>query len=284
MLSAARGLGLRSLLRDEMWEDARPRDAARNANKARLWPLVDLSVSAYLAIGTHNAAYYRALGVRAEKIFSMPYAVDNAWFQRRIASAAQASADLRRRLNIGASQLVFLQPAKLLPHKRPLLSLEAFAQLKRDGLESQAVLLLAGDGSERAQLENRIEHLQLGNVRLLGFQNQAEMAALYGLADVCLLPSQWEPWGLAVNEAMNGGCAIVASDRVGAAPDLVRTGINGVVVPHDDVAALIAALRRLIASPQRTREMGNASLTIIAGWSFEQDVAGLRQALKLPRS
>ena len=281
MLSAARALGLRTLLRDEMWEDARPRDAARNANKARLWPLVDLSVSAYLAIGQHNANYYEALGVKREKIFSVPYAVDNAWFRRRIANQAQRSAELRQSLNIAPEQIVFLQPAKLQEHKRPVLSVEAFAQLKREGLADRAVLLLAGDGTEREKLESKIRDAGLSNVHLLGFQNQAEMAALYGLADVCLLPSQWEPWGLAINEAMNGGCAIIASDRVGSAPDLVRDS-NGIVVPHDDQAALTTAIRTLATSPDATRRMGQASLDIIAGWGFDQDVAGLRQALKLP--
>jgi glycosyltransferase involved in cell wall biosynthesis len=144
------------------------------------------------------------------------------------------------------------------------------------------MLLLAGDGPEREVLETRIAELELRNVQLLGFQNQAEMAALYGLADVCLLPSQWEPWGLAVNEAMNGGCAIVASDRVGAAVDLVRTGVNGTVVPHDNQAALNGAVRMLATSPDTTRRMGQASLAIIDTWGFEQDVAGLRAALRLP--
>jgi glycosyltransferase involved in cell wall biosynthesis len=211
----------------------------------------------------------------------MPYAVDNAWFRRRIAQAAQRSAELRETLNIGDGRLVFLQPAKLQAHKRPRLSVEAFAQLKRDGLADRAMLLLAGDGSERGALEQTIAAEGLDNVRLLGFQNQAEMAALYGLADVCLLPSQWEPWGLAVNEAMNGGCAVIASDRVGAAPDLVQHGVNGLVVPHDDQPALSAAISRLAIAPEGTRRMGRASLEIIDGWSFEQDVAGLRQALKL---
>jgi glycosyltransferase involved in cell wall biosynthesis len=281
-LSMARALGLRTMLRDEMWEDARPRDTTRSANKARLWPLVDLSVSAYLAIGTHNAAYYKSLGVDAGKIFSVPYAVDNAWFRRRIANVTERSNQLRATLGIAPQEIVFLQPAKLQSHKRPLLSVEAFAQLKRDGLEDRAMLLLAGDGPEREVLETRIAELELRNVQLLGFQNQAEMAALYGLADVCLLPSQWEPWGLAVNEAMNGGCAIVASDRVGAAVDLVRTGVNGTVVPHDNQAALNGAVRMLATSPDTTRRMGQASLAIIDTWGFEQDVAGLRAALRLP--
>ncbi len=281
-LTAARTLGLRTLLRDEMWEDARPRDTTRSANKARLWPLVDLSVSAYLAIGAHNAAYYKALGVKADKIFSVPYAVDNAWFRRRIANAQSRSEELRRGLGVAADQIVFLQPAKLQTHKRPLVSIDAFAQLTREGLQDRALLLLAGDGEERKAAEAKVAEQGLTNVRLLGFQNQAEMAALYGLADVCLLPSQWEPWGLAINEALNGACAVIVSDRVGSAPELVNEGVNGAIVPHDNLAALTDAVRRMTLAPEQTRRMGHASLAIVDGCSFEQDVAGLRQALRLP--
>ena len=76
-------------------------------------------------------------------------------------------------------------------------------------------------------------------------------------------------------------CAVIASDRVGAAADLVQHGVNGLVVPHDSQTALTAAMRRLVTAPEETRRMGRASLAIIDGWSFEQDLAGLRQALKL---
>jgi len=251
MLAAARALGLRTLLRDDVWLDARPRDAAWSANKARLWPLIDVSVSAYLAVGTQNAAYYELLGANASKIFVLPYAVDNAWFRRRIAAARAHGEELRRTLAIGREQIVFLLPAKLLAHKQPMLAVESFARLQAEGLGNRAMLLLAGDGPERDVLEARIKSFNLENVRLLGFQNQAEMAALYGLADVCLLPSQWEPWGLAINEAMNGACAILASDRVGAAADLVHEGVNGAVVPHGDAAALTDAIRRLTLAPDQ---------------------------------
>ena len=117
------------------------------------------------------------------------------------------------------------------------------------------------------------------DVRFLGFVNQRELPAFYDLCDVFLLASWREPWGLVVNEAMNAGRAIVASDQVGSAPDLVRPGVNGAIVPAGDEAALAAALADITADPQRCREMGEASRRLIAGWGFEQDVAGLKQAL-----
>ena len=67
---------------------------------------------------------------------------------------------------------------------------------------------LAGTGSEA--------------VRFLGFKNQSELPAYYDLCDVFVMPTVFEPWGLVVNEVMNAGKAVIASDQVGCAPDLVR--------------------------------------------------------------
>jgi glycosyltransferase involved in cell wall biosynthesis len=119
----------------------------------------------------------------------------------------------------------------------------------------------------------------LDTVRFLGFRNQQELPLLYAMADLLVLPSIREPWGLVVNEAMAAGCAILASDRVGAAKDLVRDGVNGAVFPAGSVPALAEALERLFADSNRLAEMGRQSRAMIEHWSFNEDVAGLRAAL-----
>jgi glycosyltransferase involved in cell wall biosynthesis len=96
---------------------------------------------------------------------------------------------------------------------------------------------------------------------------------------VFVMPSALEPWGLVVNEAMNAGRAIIVSDRVGCAPDLIRNGENGFAFRAGDVSDLSRMLREVLVSPLRYAEMGRRSLEIINGWSFEEDVVGLRAAL-----
>jgi len=119
----------------------------------------------------------------------------------------------------------------------------------------------------------------LDGVRLLGFQSQAELGALYDLADLFVLPSERESWGLVVNEAMNGGCAVIVNDRIGAGADLVSGGDNGFIYPVGDVAALATALRSALRDPARLAAMGAKSRDMIGRWSFGEDVAGLKQAL-----
>jgi glycosyltransferase involved in cell wall biosynthesis len=82
-----------------------------------------------------------------------------------------------------------------------------------------------------------------------------------------------------INEVMCAGRAVIASDRVGAAADLVRPGENGDLFRVNEAGDLARALREVLTDPQRLAAMGRRSLDIIDRWSFAEDIAGLRQAL-----
>ncbi|MBX3500135.1 MAG: glycosyltransferase family 4 protein [Alphaproteobacteria bacterium] len=274
---AARSAGVRVLLRDEANGIGQAHPGARAAIKRALFGLIDRLVDRYLTIGTLNEAHYRDLGIDPAKFTPMGYAVDNAWFRARIAEAAANRETLRRSLDLAPGRPVALYAAKLIERKAPLDLVEAFAAATRDG---EAVLLMAGDGELRARIEARIAQLDAaGRIRLLGFQPQRQLAALYELCDLFVLPSQHETWGLVVNEVMNAGRPVIASDRVGSARDLVRDGVNGFVYPFGDVAALTGRLRASLADRDRLAAMGRQSLNIIDGWGFEQNLAGLKSAL-----
>jgi glycosyltransferase involved in cell wall biosynthesis len=280
-LAEAKALGLKLLLRDEATAISLPRSPARQAAKRAFFTGLRQLVDGYLAIGSLNRAYYEAQGVPARRLFSMPYAVDNERFAAAAALAAPERDQRRAALGLAPGRPILLFAGKLTPIKAPDVSLGALARLKAAASAGRSpYLLFVGDGPLRPALESEAAARGLADdVRFIGFQNQRELPAFYDLCDVFLLPSRREPWGLVVNEAMNAGRAIVASDQVGSAPDLVRPGVNGAIVPAGDEAALAAALADIVADPQRCRAMGEASRRLIAGWGFEQDVAGLKQAL-----
>ncbi len=94
------------------------------------------------------------------------------------------------------------------------------------------------------------------------------------MADVLVLPSEREPWGLVVNEAMACATAVITSDQGGCAGDLV-TDDCGTVFPNGDENGLAAALSRCL---RNSDAMGRAARKAIRKWSFEEDVRGLRQA------
>ena len=102
-----------------------------------------------------------------------------------------------------------------------------------------------------------------------GFLNQTEIPLAYAASDLFVLCSSNETWGLVVNEAMNFGLPIVVSDRVGCSSDLVKTGWNGFVIPHQDVDALASALGSLIEDKKIRREFGLRSLELVAKYSVK---------------
>jgi glycosyltransferase involved in cell wall biosynthesis len=106
------------------------------------------------------------------------------------------------------------------------------------------------------------------------------MPLAYAAADLFVLPSRHEPWGLVVNEAMNFSLPIIASDRVGCGPDLVRPGVNGEVFDHRSVNALEPVLGRLIGEPARLSALGHASLEIIQGWGLRETAKGITAAVE----
>lgn len=274
---AAKSAGVRVLLRDETNAIGQARSGARAVAKRMAFGLIDRLVDSYLTIGALNDAHFRDLGIDPAKFTPVGYAVDNDWFQARIAEAAVNREALRQSLGLAPGRPIALYAAKLIDRKAPLDLVEAFAAATR---ASEAVLLMAGDGELRARVEARIAELDAGeHIRLLGFQPQRQLAALYDLCDLFVLPSERETWGLVVNEVMNASRPIIASDRVGSARDLVRDGVNGFVYPFGDIAALTARLRESLADRERLAAMGRESRRIIEGWGFDQNIAGLKSAL-----
>ena len=165
--------------------------------------LADVSIST-------GAALLRSLGTEEERLVVTPYVVDNDWWTREAARADPAA--VRREWNVPESAAVALFCAKLQPWKRPHDVLRAFAKAGAP----QAHLVYAGEGPLRGELEAEAKSLGIAaNVRFLGFRNQSQLPAVYRAADLLVLPSEYEPFGVVVNEAMLCGCPVAVSDRVG---------------------------------------------------------------------
>jgi glycosyltransferase involved in cell wall biosynthesis len=273
VIASASMLGIPVLLRAESTLHDRPRPGAKLLAKELFFHGLKPQVSAVLAIGEANARYWRHYFGEDMPIFRVPYAVDNTFFQRRAAEAASRRDELRSELGLEPGRPVILFASKLQERKRCADLVAAHQML----LQPRPYLLIAGEGEERRRLEEQAS----GNreIRFLGFRNQTELPRLFDLCDVFVLPSRHEPWGLVVNEAMNAARAVIVSDDVGCQEDLVREGETGAVFPVGDVAGLRDALLRVIGVPGAAAKMGAAGRTRIEGFSFEQDIAGLRQAL-----
>jgi N-acetyl-alpha-D-glucosaminyl L-malate synthase BshA len=119
-----------------------------------------------------------------------------------------------------------------------------------------ARLVMVGDGPEKPRAEQLARTLGVAkHVLFLG--NQEVMEELLPMADVFLLPSSTESFGLVALEAMSAGVPVVASS-VGGLPELVESGVTGYLAPVDDLEAHVAAVLSLLTDDARRRRFGRA--------------------------
>ena len=285
----AKALGIPVAMRAEPWLQGRPRNGLTLLAKKIYFAAIEWLVDGVLCIGTRNRAYWWHYFGDRVPLFDVPYAVDNDYFQQRALEASLTRGDLRTELGLESGRPVILFASKLQNRKRCGDLLEAYRWLVEGGgglptSENPDVghpvpyLVIVGDGEMRAQLER--DAAGLDGVRFCGFRNQSELPRFFDLATVFVLPSRHEPWGLIVNEVMNAGRAVIVSNEVGCQPDLITDGVEGLVYPVGDVSALAEALRRVVWTPGLAERMGVAGLERISGWSFEEDVAGLKAAVQ----
>ena len=235
--------------------------------KRLAWPLLFRLADQVIVPSSGTRDLMRSLGLPDDRITLTPYVVDNDWWLAQSAGVDRAAV----RASWGASpdDTVILFCAKLQPWKRPSDLLRAFAKTKME----RGLLVFAGEGPLRSSLQAEADALGVGGrVRFLGFANQTQLPAIYTSADLMVLPSMYDAFGVVVNEAMLCGCPVAASDHVGAARDLIEHGRTGFVYPCGDIDALAAVLRQAAENRGRLSEMGVAARARMESWSPRQNI------------
>jgi glycosyltransferase involved in cell wall biosynthesis len=194
------------------------------------------------------------LQVPAEKMLSAPIGTDLSMFTPE-----------GERADIGAPYVLFV--GRLLPEKSPFLFGEVLIPLMKERADLHAVF--AGDGPLRVELETQFVHAGFGErVHFLGHVGGADLAKYYRAARVMLHTAAWEGWGMPMVEALACGCPVVTTDT-GCAGEAVVDGVNGIVVPIDDVALLRQATAALLTDDQLYAKLHLAGPDAAAEWSFE---------------
>ncbi len=279
---ATKALGLPLLLRGETTPTTSRATGWKRWLRERHLKALFNQAAAFLCIGTRNREFYEQFSVPAEKLFLVPYAVDNQVFQARSQAAAVRREAFRQELGLAPGRPVILFAAKFIPVKAPGDLLAAYQRVwsaaARPAPGPKPYLVFVGDGPLRGELEAQAGAMKGNDVRFLGFRNQTELPGLYDLADLFVLPSRFEPWGLVINEVMNAAKPVVVSACVGAAPDLVQPNLNGWIYPPGDVTALSECLKMAFTAADLSA-MGQRSLAIINHWDYAADLRGLQAAL-----
>ena len=234
------------------------------------------SFSKLLYIGQWSRDHYVRLGAREEQLVFSPYCVDLSVFQVSDRDRQRLRAKTRQALRLTEEQYVLLFSGKLVSWKGPDLLLEAVKELKLP-LRKRVAVLFLGEGNLREPLQDLAESSPAITVRFAGFQNQRSLSRFYHAADMLVMPSQGDTWGLVVNEALHHGLPCVVSSAVGAARDLVEEGVTGATSEAASARDLSRAITRtidLLSMPElrvRCRER-------VSGYSLDAAARGIARA------
>ena len=271
--AGTRRAGLPLILWSALW--AHPRSPAHALSYLALRRLYR-SADAVVTYGPHVSAYVGARG--ANNVHVAPQAVDNSFWGAPDVDQPQWPDPLAE----VATKFLFVgRPGR---EKGVRVLTEAW---RTTGLLAPpAALVLVGVGPNPPWVPaGGAAGSIAGKILRIGSVPAVELRSLYAACDVLVVPSIAtptfrEPWGLVVNEAMNRGLPVIASDAVGAAAGgLVRDGRNGLVVPAGDSDALAAAIRRLAADPALRARLGEAGARDVRAYTYDAWAGGFSRAL-----
>jgi glycosyltransferase involved in cell wall biosynthesis len=246
--------------------------------KRVLLPFLLRRAGALFYIGSKAKEFYLQYFPDAEaqkKMFFTPYSVDNEHYFAKSKEYAGRKRELRLELGLPPDYPVILFLSKLIYWKRPLLLLDAFRKMK-----VPATLAYVGSGQREMLIKEYVAKYHVPRVHLFGFQNYSQTPKFYAAADVLVLPSLGESWGLVVNEAMCSGLPVIITDQVMSGFDLVRDGVNGFVIKKEDRKALIEKLDYMASHPEERERMGMESRRVMEHWNYDRCVEGYLQALR----
>jgi glycosyltransferase involved in cell wall biosynthesis len=256
-IESCRKRGVPYLMRGETTLLLKPRYSLRwFAARLRLGRMLR-AAGACLTIGKNNRAFYASMGVAESRLHPAHYSVDAVTF-RDTAGGEDERRRLRQEHGADDETCVVVASSKAIARKRLADAIRAVGRLG-----PKVHLWILGEGPLRPRLEELSRREAPGRVVWQGFVNQAAMPRRLAAADVFVMPSEDEPWGLSVNEAMAVGLPVICSDAVGCAADLVRPDLTGYSYPVGDVAALAHCLEGLQADREKRRRLGLAAQELV---------------------
>jgi len=207
----------------------------------------------------------RALGIR-RPIEVIPNFLDDSYARRRDPA-------LRARLGVAENDAVVIHMSNFRPVKRLPIVLDVFARIRR---VRPARLILIGDGPERPSVERRVAEEGLADaVTFIGEQH--DVVPWLSMADVFLLPSSQESFGLAALEAMACEVPVIAS-RAGGLPELIRDGETGYLCDVDDDATMADVALMVLSDAERARRIGRDAAADVRARFSAQTIVPLYEA------
>jgi glycosyltransferase involved in cell wall biosynthesis len=213
--------------------------------KSKLLDWFFKEVKAIVSIGKKNQDWYSQFKIKKEIIFPAKYCVENGFFIAPTSLQALKQT-WRKKLGIPENAPTLLFVGRLFDRKRPFDFLKIHEKLSSLGYHS----VLAGTGPFETELRKK----QSSTFHVLGFQNQEQIKECYYGSDLLIVPSEFETWGLVVNEAAASGIPSLVTDKCGVAEDLVIQDKTGGIYPVGDIGKATEWIKNL--TQEKMKSMG----------------------------
>ena len=244
--------------------DSKADDGKRYALKERLKRMLVSRFDGALVAGEKHRVYAESLGIPMDRSRIGFDVIDVEYFSRVAGEAASQAPDIRARFALPPRYVLCV--SRFVARKNIDLLITAFFQ---SGLHTAGIsLVLVGQGPCKDELLEQIDRLGLArHVVILSSVPNQHMPGLYALADFVVLASQFDQWGLCVNEAFAAGTPAIVTHACGVANELVQDGANGFIVEPGDESALATKIMQLgTDSALRERFSANA-VTSVRRWT-----------------
>ncbi|MFN2453691.1 MAG: glycosyltransferase family 4 protein [Pyrinomonadaceae bacterium] len=272
---AARAKRAPVLLRSELHPPQIAGASLKNKLKRLFYRQALRGVDGVMTIGSSNRAAYASLGVVEEQMTETPYVVEMNRFRVPVAEREKRRAQRRSLWGLKDTDIAVLYLGKFTARKHP----ESLLTLDRAKHAGRLVLVMVGSGEMESSVKAEAAKLERAKAIFPGVANQAEIPDIMWASDLFVFPSEREPWGLVLNEAMAAGIPAIVSDEVGAAADLCVHGETCHVYPFGDNESLIKAVDQLAGNSNLRGQMSHATLAHIAGWTPENVARAIERAV-----
>ena len=221
-------------------------------------------------VGTNNRDYFLAHGLKPSQLIFAPHSVENSRFGTPEVEAAALK--WREELGFSDSDIVIVYAGKLYGVKNITVLVRQFTDYIAANPSTKLKLLIVGNGPDEEFVQKNTGR----HIALLPFQNQSKIPLIYCIGNVFILPSNSDTWGLGINEAMASGRAVVVTNKVGCAVDLVKDGINGFYFDLDSSDNTILFSRLETTNLQ---EIGTFNKIAIKQWNYQNISDAIAQTL-----
>ena len=215
---------------------------------------------AIIVPGTVSEKYQIKTGAAQDSIFIAPNIVDNNYYINQSILFKKEKEQIKKEMKIESTKVIVFV-GQLIQRKGVTCLIRAFNTIHE--LTSDTILLIVGDGPLKSELQDLCRVSKNQNVFFTGWIDETEKMKYYSIADVFVLPTLFDVWGLVINEAMCCELPVVTTTAAGCAFDMVFNGENGFIVKPEDPDELAEAIHKILKDPIENDRMGKRSRILL---------------------